>query len=98
MWPAYQHAYEPAPERCSSDAAPWYVVPADRKWYRNRAAGTLLPEHPEEIGPRYPEAGFDVEACRARLQQTCDGAGARREGPPRRRYSPIGRSSYILHP
>ncbi|MEW1639020.1 PPK2 family polyphosphate kinase [Streptomyces sp. NPDC093801] len=67
MWPAYQEAYERVLERCSTDAAPWYVVPADRKWYRNWAVSRLLLEHLEEMDPRYPPAGFDVEACRARL-------------------------------
>ncbi|MFG2485032.1 PPK2 family polyphosphate kinase [Streptomyces virginiae] len=67
MWPAYQEAYEVAMERCSSDAAPWYVVPADRKWYRNWAISTLLREHLEDIDPQYPKGEFDVEECRRRL-------------------------------
>ncbi|MEU9299639.1 PPK2 family polyphosphate kinase [Streptomyces sp. NPDC048269] len=69
-WPAYQEAYELALERCSSEAAPWFVVPADRKWYRNWAVSRLLLEHLEAIGPRYPEADFDVEECRSRLLAT----------------------------
>jgi PPK2 family polyphosphate:nucleotide phosphotransferase len=70
LWPAYQQAYEAALERCSTDAAPWYIVPADRKWYRNWAVGTLLLEHLELIGPEYPAADFDVEQSRARLLAT----------------------------
>ncbi|MFF1558623.1 polyphosphate kinase 2 family protein [Streptomyces sp. NPDC058279] len=70
LWPAYQRAYELALERCSTDAAPWYVVPADRKWYRNWAIGTLLSEHLEDMDPRYPGADFDVAECRARLLAT----------------------------
>jgi PPK2 family polyphosphate:nucleotide phosphotransferase len=34
-WDAYQEAYEDALSRCSTDYAPWYIVPANRKWYRN---------------------------------------------------------------
>ncbi|MFJ3926743.1 PPK2 family polyphosphate kinase [Streptomyces sp. NPDC090022] len=67
LWPAYQHAYELALERCSTDAAPWYVVPADRKWYRNWVISRLLLEHLEDMAPRYPAADFDVAECRARL-------------------------------
>ncbi|MGW6572463.1 PPK2 family polyphosphate kinase [Streptomyces sp. NPDC054945] len=67
VWPAYQEAYEVAMERCSTDEAPWYVVPADRKWYRNWAISTLLREHLEDIDPQYPTAEFDVEECRRRL-------------------------------
>lgn len=70
LWPAYQEAYELALERCSTDAAPWFVVPADRKWYRNWAVSRLLLEHLEEIGPRYPPGDFDVGECRARLLAT----------------------------
>ena len=67
MWPAYQEAYQTVLERCSTDAAPWHVVPANRKWYRNWAVSKLLLEHLELIDPRYPPGTFDVEASRARL-------------------------------
>ncbi|MFJ3961318.1 hypothetical protein [Streptomyces sp. NPDC090036] len=67
LWPAYQEAYELALERCSTDAAPWYVVPADRKWFRNWAISIPLLEHLEEIDPRYPKGDFDVEECRRQL-------------------------------
>ncbi|CAM5614827.1 hypothetical protein SAVIM338S_05692 [Streptomyces avidinii] len=69
-WPAYQQAYELALERCSTDAAPWFVVPSDRKWYRNWAISKLLLEQLEGIDPRYPEGDFDVQECRARLLAT----------------------------
>lgn len=67
LWPAYQEAYELALERCSTAAAPWYVVPADRKWYRNWAIAALLLEHLEALAPQYPEGDFDVDECRSRL-------------------------------
>ncbi|WP_425244616.1 PPK2 family polyphosphate kinase [Streptomyces citrinus] len=70
LWPAYQEAYEIALERCSTDAAPWFVVPADRKWYRNWAISKLLSEHLEAMDPQYPKADFDVEECRRRLLAT----------------------------
>ncbi|GLP63633.1 polyphosphate--nucleotide phosphotransferase [Streptomyces sp. TUS-ST3] len=69
LWPAYQHAYELALERCSTPHAPWYLVPADRKWYRNWAVSRLLLEHLTELDPRYPPADFDVEEARRRLLQ-----------------------------
>lgn len=67
LWPAYQEAYEIALERCSSEAAPWHLVPADRKWYRNWAISTLLGEHLAELDPRYPKGDFDVAECRRLL-------------------------------
>ncbi|MCX2185138.1 polyphosphate kinase 2 family protein [Streptomyces sp. SKN60] len=67
LWPAYQEAYGIALERCATDRTPWYLVPADHKWYRNWAISSLLLEHLEELDPSYPEADFDVAGCRARL-------------------------------
>ncbi|MFE9093557.1 PPK2 family polyphosphate kinase [Streptomyces sp. NPDC007264] len=67
LWPAYRQAYEAALTRCVTPAAPWYLVPADHKWYRNWAISRLLLEHLRELDPRYPEADFDVAECRTRL-------------------------------
>ncbi|MFI6704701.1 PPK2 family polyphosphate kinase [Streptomyces sp. NPDC050509] len=67
LWPAYQEAYEQALRRCSTDAAPWFLVPSDRKWYRNWAISTLLLEHLDALDPAYPAGGFDVEESRGRL-------------------------------
>ena len=68
LWPAYQEAYEAALEQCSTDAVPWYVVPADRKWYRNWAISHLLLEHLEAMDLQWPDADFDVDAEKARVQ------------------------------
>ncbi|MFD4318435.1 PPK2 family polyphosphate kinase [Streptomyces sp. NPDC058548] len=70
MWPAYREAYEIALERCATDEAPWYLVPADRKWYRNWAISTLLLEHLEALDPKYPPGDFDVAESRRRLLAT----------------------------
>lgn len=69
LWPAYQEAYEIALRRCAAPYAPWYLIPADHKWYRNWAVGRLLLEHLQALDPRYPAADFDVEECRKRLEQ-----------------------------
>ncbi|WP_314613644.1 polyphosphate kinase 2 family protein [Streptomyces stackebrandtii] len=70
VWPAYREAYEVALERCSTDEAPWYLVPADRKWYRNWAISKLLLEHLEALDPAYPPGDFDVAECRRLLLMT----------------------------
>jgi PPK2 family polyphosphate:nucleotide phosphotransferase len=67
LWPAYQQAYEIALARCSTPEAPWYLIPADRKWYRNWAISRLLLDHLTALDPQHPKADFDVEACRERL-------------------------------
>ncbi len=67
LWPAYQRAYEIALERCNTDHAPWHVIPADRKWYRNWAVGTILHETLEGMDLGWPQADFDVAEQRRRL-------------------------------
>ena len=67
LWPAYQDAYEIALERCNTEAAPWHLVPADRKWYRNWAVATLLHEALEGMDLTWPTADFDVAEQRRRL-------------------------------
>ncbi len=69
-WDAYQRAYEIALERCNTDAAPWYVVPADRKWYRNLAVTHLLIEHLRALDLSWPPADFDVKLEKKRLAAT----------------------------
>ena len=67
LWPAYQRAYETVLERTSTDVAPWYVVPSDRKWYRNWAVGRLLLETLADLAPRLPDPAYDVDEQRDRL-------------------------------
>lgn len=67
FWPAYQEAYEVAIERTNTDVAPWHVIPADKKWFRNFAVGTLLHETLQQLDPQWPTADFDVDVQRQRL-------------------------------
>ncbi len=67
LWNDYQAAYELAITRTDTDDAPWYVVPADRKWYARLAVQTLLLDALERIDPQWPVADFDVEAEKKRL-------------------------------
>jgi len=53
-WDDYRKAFEEAVSRTSTEHAPWYVVPADRKWYRNWAVSRIVVETLEAMDPRYP--------------------------------------------
>jgi PPK2 family polyphosphate:nucleotide phosphotransferase len=66
-WGAYQEAYGDALEKCNTEAAPWHIVPSDRKWYRNWAIMNLLVEQLEAMALQWPKADYDVEAERKRL-------------------------------
>ena len=69
LWPAYRDAYEIALERTHTDTAPWYVVPSDKKWYRNLAVGQILLDTLRGLDLQWPKADFDVEAEAARLAE-----------------------------
>lgn len=58
-WDDYQAAFEEAITRTSTETAPWYVIPADHKWYRNWAVSNIIVETLEKLDPRYPP-GDDV--------------------------------------
>ena len=70
LWPAYQEAYQALLEKTSTDAAPWYVVPADRKWYARLAVQNLVLEHLAQMDPQWPPADFDVATEQERLAKS----------------------------
>ena len=68
-WADYMQAYQAAFDKCSTDVAPWFVVPANRKWYARLAVANLVLvlEHLKAMDPQWPPADFDVEEQKARL-------------------------------
>ncbi len=61
LWEDYMAAYTDALQKCSTEYAPWYVVPSDVKWYRNYVIGKIITETLASLHPQYPEpeAGLD---------------------------------------
>lgn len=70
LWPEYQKAYQIALERTSTADAPWFVVPADHKWYARVAVQRLLLDALRRLDPQWPVATFDVEAEKKRLAES----------------------------
>jgi PPK2 family polyphosphate:nucleotide phosphotransferase len=66
-WDEYMAAYQVALTRTSTDAAHWYVVPANHKWFARLAVQGLLLDALRRIDPQWPAATFDVEHEKARL-------------------------------
>jgi PPK2 family polyphosphate:nucleotide phosphotransferase len=66
-WDPMIEAYGGALERCNTEAAPWHVVPADHKWYRNWAIMNILVEQLEAMAIAWPPADYDVDEQRRRL-------------------------------
>lgn len=67
-WDDYQAAYGDAVARTTADHSPWFVIPADHKWYRNWAIAQLLIGTFDDMAPEYPQPALDVESLRARLE------------------------------
>lgn len=59
-WDAYQAAFADALSECSSRQAPWHVVPANRKWYRNLLVARTIADTLEAMDPRFPDAKADL--------------------------------------
>ncbi|HEX9348171.1 MAG TPA: polyphosphate kinase 2 family protein [Gemmatimonadales bacterium] len=59
-WKDYQRAYEDAITRCNTQEAPWYVVPADKKWFRNLAVSQVLVETLEALDMHFPKPTVDL--------------------------------------
>ncbi|HHV21553.1 MAG TPA: polyphosphate kinase 2 family protein [Propionibacterium sp.] len=67
-WSAYMDAYSDVLTHCNTEHAPWFVIPADKKWYRNWAVARLMVEHLRAMDLQWPEADFDVDTEIARVQ------------------------------
>jgi PPK2 family polyphosphate:nucleotide phosphotransferase len=59
-WDDYQRAYEDAITECGAGDAPWYIIPANHKWYRNLVVGRVVHEALKEMDPRFPAATTDL--------------------------------------
>ena len=70
LWPKYMEAYQTVFDRTSTQHAPWFVVPADHKWYARIAVQHLLLEALEDINPRWPPAPYMIDVEKARLAAT----------------------------
>jgi PPK2 family polyphosphate:nucleotide phosphotransferase len=66
QWPAYRSAYEDMLSRCSTRAAPWYVVPADRKWLRDLAVAQIMLQTLQSLSLRFPAPKYNPRTIRVR--------------------------------
>lgn len=64
FWPQYQTAYEDILERTSTDHAPWFVIPADYKWFRNVAISSILVDAMQTMKLSYPKSTIDVSTLK----------------------------------
>ena len=67
-WNAYQEAYATAVKRCSPAIAPWYVIPANRKWYRDWAVTQILIETMEDMKLIYPQPRLNLRILKKQIK------------------------------
>ena len=68
-WDEYQNAYEDAINRCSTEYAPWYVIPSDHKWYRNLIISRIVAEYLEGLNMRFPAPTVDITEIRKKYHE-----------------------------
>lgn len=59
-WDEYTRAYEDVLHRCSPKHAPWYIIPADHKWFRNLAVSRIIADTLEDLHLKFPKPSFDI--------------------------------------
>ena len=64
FWDDYIHAFEAALNNCSTTYAPWYVIPANHKWFRNLSVSQIIADTLEELDPHWPKPTVDIDEVR----------------------------------
>jgi PPK2 family polyphosphate:nucleotide phosphotransferase len=69
FWDAYIEAYEEALSRCSTERAPWFIIPSDCKWFRNLAVARIAVDYLEGLEIQPPQAAVDLGAVRKAYEE-----------------------------
>ena len=65
-WDDYQEAYADAVSKCSTEWAPWFIIPADKKWFRNLAVAEIMLETLQSMKMKFPKPSFDPSKLKLR--------------------------------
>lgn len=68
-WDEYTHAFEAALSKCSTEYAPWYIIPANHKWFRNLAISRIVAETLESLNMQFPAPTIDIDEIRKKYHQ-----------------------------
>ncbi|MEO6753101.1 MAG: polyphosphate kinase 2 family protein [Opitutus sp.] len=79
----YEAAYEDALSKCSTDDAPWFVIPSDHKWFRNLAISQIIVETMERLGIKVPEPTANLAAIRRKYHKAVKRARTKKMGDQR---------------
>ena len=81
LWERYREAYEDALQATSTADAPWYVIPANHKWFRNLAVSSIVVETMEELGLVFPQPSVDLARIRQQYHAAEEEAERRKAKP-----------------
>ena len=62
FWNDYMEVYEVAISKCSTTYAPWFVIPSDKKWFRNLAISQILVDKLESLNMEFPKSNYDIDS------------------------------------
>jgi hypothetical protein len=71
-WDDYIAAFEDALSKCSTEHAPWFVIPANHKWFRNLGVSQIIAETMQDLGMKYPEPAVDLAEIRRQYHQAAE--------------------------
>ena len=77
-WDDYIEAFEDALTKCSTEHAPWFVIPANHKWFRNLAVSQIVVEYLEDLGMKPPPPSVDIEQIHKEYHEAKEDPSARR--------------------
>jgi len=66
LWDDYVEAYEAVLSKCSTSTAPWFVIPANKKWFRNLAVSQIIVETLERMDPKFPKPSVDLSKIKVK--------------------------------
>ncbi|MGA2137708.1 MAG: polyphosphate kinase 2 family protein [Verrucomicrobiia bacterium] len=66
LWGDYVKAYEAVLNRCNSSTAPWFIIPSNKKWFRNLAVSQIIVETLERMNPKFPKPSFDLSGIKVK--------------------------------
>ena len=75
FWDAYTEAFEAALSRCSTDYAPWFIIPANHKWFRNLAVSRIVAETLDALDMKFPKPTVDINEIRQKYHAIVEAEG-----------------------
>ena len=79
FWDAYTGAFEDALSKCSTEHAPWFIIPSNHKWFRNLAISRIVSETLESLNMKFPEPTVDINEIKKKYHAIVEEEGERKK-------------------